>query len=267
MNEIIPFSYSGRPIRVVRIDGEPWWVAADVCATLGIGNPRQAVAYLDDDEVTQVPVTTNDGSERMMPTNVVSEPGLYSLILRSRKPEAKTFKRWITHDVLPAIREAGKYEIPQDYAGALELAARKVREVAALEKRNAELAPLAAEAEHHRAATGLKAVGDFANDLKAWAKTHHPDIPVRHQDVWNQLGRIGLVIRGDTIRHNQPTATAIDNGYAVPKVSDYDTPEGNRSSTTTRLTPKGEGYAWDRLTAYIEANGTLELPRRIGGVA
>ncbi|GGK31856.1 hypothetical protein GCM10010124_25780 [Pilimelia terevasa] len=106
------FPATGAELRSVLIEGEPHFVAVDVCAALGIGNARQAVTYLDDDEVLRVPVTTNDGSGRELDTNVVNEPGLYSLILRSRKPEAKAFKRWITHEVLPAIRKTGRYEAP-----------------------------------------------------------------------------------------------------------------------------------------------------------
>src|SRR5690606_8936963 len=114
MSELIAFQFreTGQAVRTVMVDGEPWFVAADVCAALGIGNPRQAVSHLDGDEVRQVPVTTTDGSGRTLPTNVINEPGLYSLILRSRKPEAKAFKRWITHEVLPAIRKTGGYISP-----------------------------------------------------------------------------------------------------------------------------------------------------------
>lgn len=154
--------------------------------------------------------------------------------------------------------------LPASYAEALRELAGEVEARELAEARAAELAPRAAEADHHRAAQGLKAVGDFVNDLKAWAKTNHPTVRVLHQDVWDHLGRLGMVIRGNTVRHNQPTAKAVENGWCVPKVSDFDTSTGVRSETTTRLTPKGEGYAWDRITAYIEANGTCVLPTRIG---
>lgn len=138
------------------------------------------------------------------------------------------------------------------------------RQLVAAEAKLVEQAPMVAAEEHHRNARGLKAVGDFANDLKVWARANHPGVQVKHQFVWDHLARLDMVIRGNTVRHNQPTAKAVDNGWCVPKVSDFDTSEGSRSSTTTRLTPKGEGYAWDRITAYVEANGTLELPRQIG---
>jgi phage antirepressor YoqD-like protein len=159
--------------------------------------------------------------------------------------------------------EVGR-RLPASYAEALRELAGEVEARELAEARNRDLEPKAAEADHHRAARGLKAVGDFVNDLKAWAKTHHPGVRVLHQDVWDHLGRLDMVIRGNTVRHNQPTAKAVENGWCVPKVSDFDTPLGVQSSTTTRLTPKGEGYAWDRITAYIEANGTCVLPTRIG---
>jgi hypothetical protein len=108
---IVPFTFpgTGQGIRVVRIDGEPWWVAIDVCAVLDIGNSRQALARLDEDEKG---VTTTDTPGGQQEVATVNEPGLYSLMLRSRKPQAKAFKRWITHEVIPAIRETGRYEAP-----------------------------------------------------------------------------------------------------------------------------------------------------------
>ena len=94
-------------VRAMVIDGNPWFVAADVCKALDINNPRQAVSYLDDDEKNTV--TINDGIPGNPNKTIISEAGLYSLILRSRKPEAKAFKRWVTHEVLPSIRKHGMY--------------------------------------------------------------------------------------------------------------------------------------------------------------
>lgn len=95
-------------IRSVVIDGEPLFVAADVCGALEIQNHKDAIKRLDDDEKSGVVLTDPHG--RPQETNCVTESGLYSLVLGSRKPEAKAFKRWITHEVLPAIRKTGKYE-------------------------------------------------------------------------------------------------------------------------------------------------------------
>lgn len=100
-------------VRTTVIGGEPWFVAADVCRALDIGNPSDALNRLDDDERTLVSI---EGASNGKPVNGVNEPGLYSLVLGSRKPEAKAFKRWITHDVIPAIRKTGGYQVPQSPA-------------------------------------------------------------------------------------------------------------------------------------------------------
>ncbi len=96
------------PIRLARVDvdGTPWFVAKDVCGVLGIAKTDTSVALLDDDEKGSHTVGTPGGPQEMQ---VISESGLYSLILRSRKPEAKRFKRWLTHEVLPSIRKTGGY--------------------------------------------------------------------------------------------------------------------------------------------------------------
>jgi len=115
------FEYGKSIVRVIVRDGEPWFVARDVCECLEIENPTVAVQRLDEDERAKF----NLG--RQGETNIVSEAGLYSLIMTSRKPEAKRFKRWVTHEVLPTIRQTGQYvagyKIPQTYPEALRLAA------------------------------------------------------------------------------------------------------------------------------------------------
>jgi prophage antirepressor-like protein len=90
--------------------GNPWFVAADVCRALGVGNASKALMALDEDEKGITTSNTLGGSQQMA---IVSEPGLYSLILRSRKPAAKAFKRWVTHEVIPAVRSKGRYEVTE----------------------------------------------------------------------------------------------------------------------------------------------------------
>ena len=107
-NKLITFENAAfGKIRTLTIDGEPWFVAVDVCNALEIINSRDAVARLDDDEKNTVVLT--DGIRGNPQKIIVNEPGLYTLILGSRKPEAKAFKRWITHEVIPAIRKYGGY--------------------------------------------------------------------------------------------------------------------------------------------------------------
>lgn len=93
-------------VRTLTIGGEAWFVAADVCKALELGNPSMTVERLDDDEKGISTIDTLGGKQRMA---IINEPGLYSLVLSSRKPEAKAFKRWITHEVIPSIRKHGAY--------------------------------------------------------------------------------------------------------------------------------------------------------------
>lgn len=109
-NELQVFNSEFGNVRVVQIDGEPWFVAADVCKALEIGNPSDALKRLDNDECTLVSI---EGASNGKPVNGINEPGLYTLVLGSRKPEAKAFKRWVTHEVLPAIRKTGGYKAPK----------------------------------------------------------------------------------------------------------------------------------------------------------
>lgn len=107
MSQIIPFEFESHALRVnLDAAGQPWFVAADVCAALDLPDTHKAIARLDDDEKGRNSIPTPGGQQEM---SVVNESGLYNLVLGSRKPEAKRFKRWITHEVLPSIRKTGSY--------------------------------------------------------------------------------------------------------------------------------------------------------------
>lgn len=107
-NALQVFSYKEHEVRTIEIDGEIWFVAKDVCDILEIQNTTQAIQSLDEDERSMYYIG------RQGEANIVSEAGLYKLIFNSRKPEAKEFTRWVTHDVLPAIRKTGSYSIKSD---------------------------------------------------------------------------------------------------------------------------------------------------------
>lgn len=115
------YQFQEAKIRVVVKDGEPWFVANDVCAALDYSNPRDALTRLDDDEagVVSTDVRSENGVEQSREVNIINESGLYNLVLGSRKPEAKAFKRWVTHDVLPTIRRNGAYMLAEQERGGL----------------------------------------------------------------------------------------------------------------------------------------------------
>lgn len=105
--ELIPYDFKGKPVRILMDDNNnPWWVARDVCEALDLASPEAVYSRLDPDEKGIVSTDTPGGEQRMI---TVNEPGLYSLILASRKPQAHEFKRWVTHDVIPSIRKTGIY--------------------------------------------------------------------------------------------------------------------------------------------------------------
>jgi prophage antirepressor-like protein len=106
MTDLIPFAFEDHLVRAVQRDDAPWFVGKDVCECLGIVKYHQALDELDSDERGTCIVGTPRGDQPMI---VVSEPGVYRLVFRSRKPEAERFKRWLAHEVLPAIRRTGKY--------------------------------------------------------------------------------------------------------------------------------------------------------------
>lgn len=107
MNEMIIFENEQfGAVRVIEQDGDPWFVAADVCRALELEDTGRATSRLDEDELTRIKIVSGGQNREVI---AVNEPGLYSLVLGSRKPEAKVFKRWITHDVIPAIRKTGGY--------------------------------------------------------------------------------------------------------------------------------------------------------------
>lgn len=111
MNSLINFDYQEKPIRVITDEeGAPWWVARDVCDILGIKNHRDTLAKcLDEDEKGVEKASTLGGDQDVL---VVSESGLYTLIIRSNKPAAKPFRKWITSEVLPSLRKTGQYTMP-----------------------------------------------------------------------------------------------------------------------------------------------------------
>ncbi len=112
MNQIVAFDFESHDVRVVvGQDGEPMFVAADLLSTLNLD--RKALERLDDDEKGVSSIHTLGGQQEM---TVVNESGLFNLVLGSRKPEAKRFKRWVTHEVLPSIRKTGSYAVPGSVA-------------------------------------------------------------------------------------------------------------------------------------------------------
>lgn len=178
------FNYQGQQVRTVVKDGEPWFVAKDVCTILDISDTRRAVERLDEDERSLTPLTDSIG--RSQPAYIVNEPGLYSLILGSRKPEAKQFKRWITHEVIPSIRKTGQYILqPKTQSELILMLAQQnvenERRLRQLEER--------ANAAHHRIDNidKIDTIGDLQQRLNAMIRKYAADNGLSFQRAWREF--------------------------------------------------------------------------------
>lgn len=123
MNKVTIFKYEeNKPVRIMNINGEPWFVLKDVCDALGLSTPARVAERLDSDEVSQAHLIDSVGRSQEM--TIISESGLYNVILRSDKPEAKPFRKWVTAVVLPSIRKNGGYIAGQEELSPQELMAK-----------------------------------------------------------------------------------------------------------------------------------------------
>lgn len=249
--ESFQFPVTGQTVRTLELEGAPWFVSVDVCAVLGVGNARQAVAQLDDDEVRrQVPVTTNDGSGRTLPANLINEAGLYSLILRSRKPEAKAFKRWVTHDVLPAIRRTGSYSaaVPQSLPEALRAYA---DEYESHQRTQAALAAAAPKADAWDVLASAK--GDYSVREAAHILNRDPQIETGQNRLFQKLRDLKLIDRNDI-----PYAT--HSRHVVLRTRYWRDPDGvEQADGQVRITADGLRYLRRRLGASPTIPGLSEL--------
>lgn len=114
MNEITSWNYEGAEVRTVQIDGEPWFVLADICRELEISHVKDTATRIDEDDLGQTEVIDRMG--RSQKVWIINESGLYTVILRSDKPQAKPFRKWVTSEVLPSIRKHGSYSVQSQFA-------------------------------------------------------------------------------------------------------------------------------------------------------
>ncbi|WP_043843766.1 BRO family protein [Amycolatopsis taiwanensis] len=230
MTDLIPFEYSGRQVRTTTRDGEPWFVAADVCAVLGIRDTYDATRGLDDDEKGTETIRTPGGPQAV---TIVSEPGLYSLILRSRKPEAKPFKRWVTHEVLPALRKTGRYSVTQ--LGRRELAQMVIEaeDRAALAEQQVKALEPAAHAWDTLAG---EEVGDYSLRDAAQILNRDPAIATGQNRLMKTLHDLGWVDR-----KGKPYQREIDAGRLACRMLPYEHPHTKEPQlgSQVRVTPKG----------------------------
>ena len=243
-------------VRTIIRDGEPWFVATDVCRALEIANNRDALTRLDDDEKGVASTDTLGGEQNM---TIVNEPGLYSLVLGSRKPEAKAFKRWITHDVIPAIRRHGMYAIDDiianpDLGIAALQALKEEREkrqalestVAVQSQQIAELTPKASYYDIVLNCKDLMSISKIAKDYgksAIWLNDKLAELKVQYKQggVWLLYQRYA------------------EKGYTSTKTHTYPANDGSiHAKVLTMWTQKGRLFIYELL----KAHGILPLIER-----
>ena len=244
MNNLQIFNYNGNEVRTIQKDGEPWWVLKDVCGILGISKYRDTASRLDEDERGSVRVDTPGGEQEM---TVVNESGLYNVILRSDKPEAKPFRKWVTSEVLPSIRKHGAYMTPQKIEEVLlnpdtiiklatELKAEQEKRVA-LESKVEQDKPLVAFANSVSVAKTSMLVGELAKLLKQ----NGVDMGQNRLFAW--MRENGYLISRKGTDYNMPTQRSMEMELFEIKLTTISHGDGHTSiSKTPKVTGKGQIY-------------------------
>ena len=250
MNEIQVFnSQQFGQMRSIMKDNEPWFVAADVCSALEIINHKDALTRLDEDEKSGVALTDPHGREQI--TNCVNEPGLYSLVLGSRKPEAKAFKRWVTHDVIPSLRKHGMYatestveKMLNDPDAAIQILQRFKQEREQrklLESKVAEDAPKVLFADSVACSNSEILVGELAKILK------QNGMDIGQNRLFEKLRKDGYLIQRNGSDYNMPTQKSMEMGLLRIKETTITHADGHVSvNRTPKVTGKGQVYFVNR---------------------
>ena len=236
MANIQVFEYQNSKVRTVDMDGEAWFVLKDVCAVLGISNNRMAADRLDDDEKGVSLIDTLGGKQEMV---IVNESGLYHVILRSDKPEAAPFRRWVTNDVLPAIRKTGSYNAPQLTRSQL-LATALIaahEELEEKDKQIAELTPKGIFADAVSASKKSILVGEMAKLLS------QNGINIGQNRLFDWLRRNGYLIK-DPKRsdYNLPTQRSMEMGLFEIKETTIQHSDHISINRTPKISGRGQVY-------------------------
>ncbi len=244
MNGLQVFSYEGNEVRTVQKGDGTWWVLKDVCDILELTSPHKVAERLDDDEKGRSLIPTLGGNQEL---TVVSESGLYNVILRSDKPEAKKFKRWVTHEVLPSIRRHGAYVTPAKLEEIMNDPDAWIKVLTALKEERTAKERLQLEATKNEpkvvfadavsVSEGTILIGELAKILKG------NGIEIGQNRLFERLRQDGYLIKRKGTDYNAPTQKAMELGLFRVKETAITHSDGHVTiSKTTKVTGKGQQY-------------------------
>lgn len=251
MTEVLPFRFpeTSEPVRTLTIDGEPWFVGRDVCAVLGLVNPAATLAKILDEDEKGVAIVYTPGGDQQV--SIISESGLYALVLRSRKPNAKKFRRWVTKEVIPAIRKTGTYSLERSMPKTLPDALRAfAAEIEAHEKTKADLAETRPLAEAYKDLMSKDGTFDWAATAQVFS------------GLTGGLGRnrfLELLRDLEILKANNTPYQRYAKHFKVVGES-----AGSEAKPTTTVRPSGLDWLRARLIAHFFEQGALFV---VGGAA
>lgn len=244
MNELQIFNYNDREIRTVEKDGDLWWVLKDVCDVLELSNPTMIAGRLDEDE-KDIFKTKSDLALDIpnRGVSIINESGLYNVILRSDKPEAKKFKRWVTHEVLPSIRRTGGYNLPKTLSEALYLAADLAEKAESLKAENeqqkqiiGELKPKADYTDRILKNDGLVSITQIAKDYGMSGR--------RMNSLLHEINIQYKTPSGQWLLYSQHQAKGYTHSKTIDIVHSDGTPDVKME---TKWTQKGRLFLYEKL--------------------
>lgn len=238
MNEVQLFNFESHEVRSLLLNNEPWFVGKDVAEALGYSKARNAIAtHIDSEDKKDAPIQGTLGGVQEM--TVINESGLYSLVLSSKLPSAKKFKRWVTSEVLPALRKTGQYQVKE--LSGQELMAKALIEaqsvLAAKDKQIQEMKPKVVFADAVATSHTSILVGELAKILK------QNGIEMGQKRLFAWLREKGYLIKRQGTDYNMPTQKAMDLGLFEIKEGSYVNGSGvNITTKTPKVTGKGQQY-------------------------
>lgn len=241
MNELQNFNFNNLPVRTVLVNDEPWFVGKDVADILGYSNSRKALRdHVDDEDKGVTKSDTLGGNQNI---TIINESGLYSLILKSKKPQAKPFKRWVTQEVLPTIRKHGAYmtdKKAQDVIsgnGLADLLLQAGNQIKQLELEKSQMKPKALFADSVSASESTILIRDLAKIIKQ----NGVDIGEKRLFTW--LRDNGYLVKKIGSDYNSPTQRSMNLGILEFTESTYVNNSGKVIVTkTSKVTGKGQIY-------------------------